>query len=93
MAASSSTSPATTGCAPGCGCYQLAPGGRATPVKNYSATTATGTTVWDGTIHGLPAAPGRYLIGLRLTSRTCNKLQYPTPLTAAAAPADVVTVS
>lgn len=73
--------------------YRLAPGGGATPVKSYSATTETGTSVWNGTIRGLPAPPGRYLIGLKLTSRTCNQLRYPAALSARAAPQAVVTVS
>jgi hypothetical protein len=61
-------------------------------VKSYAATTRTGTSEWNGTrAGGLPAAPGTYLVGLRLwPDSTCNRVQ--SALTPAAAPQAVVTV-
>jgi len=73
--------------------YRVGTGGAVQAVKNFDATTDAGVSVWDGLIHGRPAPRGTYLIGLRLTDRTCNRVQYPTPVTTAAAPHAVVTVS
>jgi hypothetical protein len=73
--------------------YRVGAGGAARPVKSYDATTDAGVSVWDGLIHGQPAPPGTYLIGLKLKDRTCNEVQYPTPPTTAAAPHAVVTVN
>ncbi len=71
--------------------YRTTPGG-AIQVKSYAATSRSGTSAWDGDIHGRPAAAGRYLVGLRLVDRTCNRIQVPVPVTVAAAPQAVVTV-
>lgn len=61
------------------------------PVKSYAATTKGGTSAWNGTLAGGRAAPaGTYLIVLRMTDRTCNRVQ--SPRSAAAAPQAVVTV-
>lgn len=73
--------------------YRLpATGATARPVKTYSATTATGTSAWNGLIAGRPAPPGDYLVGLTLLDRTCNRLAWPATVSAAAAPQAVVTV-
>lgn len=66
--------------------------GRPRAVKRYAATTRAGTSLWNGTLAGgVPAPPGTYLIGLRLSpDRTCNTVQ--SALTATAAPQAVVTV-
>jgi hypothetical protein len=50
-------------------------------VKTYSATTSSGTSVWNGTLtHGRPAPQGTYLVGIRLTDATCNRIRWPTTL-------------
>ncbi len=72
--------------------YRTTSGAGATQVKNYAATSRSGTSSWNGEIHGRPAAAGRYLVGLRLVDRTCNRVQVPVPVTVAAAPQAVVTV-
>ncbi len=72
--------------------YRTTSGAGATQVKNYAATSRSGTSAWDGEVHGRPAAAGRYLVRLRLVDRTCNRVQYPVPVTVAAAPQAVVTV-
>jgi hypothetical protein len=74
--------------------YRLAAaGGRPQLVKTFAATSRSGTSLWDGTLAGgSPAPPGRYLIGLSLVDRTCERVSYPRRLKAAAAPQAVVTV-
>lgn len=71
---------------------RIAGSGAPRVVKSYAATTRTGTSLWNGTLTGgLPAAPGTYLVGVRLwPDRTCNRVQ--SGLTPAAAPQAVVTV-
>jgi hypothetical protein len=60
-------------------------------VKSYAATSVAGHSTWNGTSRGgRPAKPGRYLIALRLTDRTCQTIT--TPETVARAPGAVVTV-
>jgi flagellar hook assembly protein FlgD len=60
-------------------------------VKSFAATAVAGHSTWNGTVRGgRPAPPGRYLIALRLTDRTCQTIT--TPETAAGAPGAVVTV-
>ena len=60
-------------------------------LKNYAATTNAGTTVWNGTLAGgRPAPPGRYLVALTMTDRTCNRIS--SPRSAALAPQAVVSV-
>ena len=73
--------------------YRLGSGGRGRLVKSYAATAKTGTSGWNATVAGgLPAPPGRYLIGLRMLDRTCNPVSWPQPVSAPAAPGAVVTV-
>jgi hypothetical protein len=73
--------------------YRLDAGGRARfPVKNFAATSRNGTSTWDGTIGGLPAAAGMYLVGLRMTDTTCNRIQVPAVVAASAAPNSLVGV-
>ncbi len=71
---------------------RLAGGTRPRLVKQYAATSKAGTSAWNGTLAGgVPAPPGTYLIGLRLSpDKTCNTVQ--SALTRAAAPQAVVTV-
>lgn len=60
-------------------------------VKSYAATAVAGHSTWNGTLQGgRPARPGRYLIALRLTDRTCDTVT--TPQAVARAPQAVVTV-
>ncbi len=40
-------------------------------VKSYAARRG-GSSVWDGTIGGSPAPPGRYSVGLEVTDEACN---------------------
>lgn len=72
--------------------YRLGPGG-AHLVKQYAATSATGSSLWDGRIAGRAAPSGTYLIGLTLKDRTCERIRFPNRVTAAAAPHAVVTVN
>ncbi|MFZ0091289.1 MAG: FlgD immunoglobulin-like domain containing protein [Solirubrobacteraceae bacterium] len=72
--------------------YRLVAGVGAKPVKNYAATTRSGTSVWDGTIRGRPAAAGTYLVGLKLVDRTCDVVRYPKPVAAASAPQAVLAI-
>ena len=61
-------------------------------VKNFAATTRSGSSAWDGTLAGGRSAPsGRYLVAVRVTDQACTTGTSPT--TAAAAPQAVVTVS
>jgi flagellar hook assembly protein FlgD len=61
-------------------------------VKNYAATTMRGVSTWDGTLAGgRSAPPGTYLVAVRLTDRACTTGT--SPVSAAAAPHAVVTVS
>ncbi len=71
---------------------RVAGGSRPQLVKSYAATSKNGTSEWNGTLTGgMPAPPGTYLIGLRLSpDRTCNTVQ--SALTPAAAPQAVITV-
>jgi hypothetical protein len=50
--------------------YRLDRGQRPVLVKTFLA--GGHTTVWDGRIHKQPAAPGTYLIGLKVTDLACN---------------------
>jgi FlgD Ig-like domain len=60
-------------------------------LKNYAATTNAGATAWNGTLAGeRPAPPGRYLVALSMTDRTCDRVS--SPRSAALAPQAVVTV-
>lgn len=60
-------------------------------LKNYAATTDVGATAWNGTLAGeRPAPPGRYLVALSMTDRSCNRVK--SPSTAALAPQAIVTV-
>jgi hypothetical protein len=50
-------------------------------VKTYSATKSSGTSVWDGTLtHRRPAPQGTYLVGMKLTDATCNRIRWPATL-------------
>lgn len=47
-------------------------------VKTYSATTSSGTSVWDGKLkHERPAPPGTYVVGLRFTDASCTVVRWP----------------
>jgi hypothetical protein len=48
-------------------------------VKSYPAR-ASGTATWNGRINGRPAPPGRYLVGLVVTSKACNTGRFPSSL-------------
>jgi flagellar hook assembly protein FlgD len=70
---------------------RLASHGAPRLVKSFAATAVAGHSTWNGTVRGgRPAPPGRYLIALRLTDRTCQTIT--TPETLAGAPGAVVTV-
>ena len=65
---------------------------RRRPVLVKSFLTKGQTAVWNSTIRGHPAAPGRYVIGLEVTDAACNRGFFPAtvhPLAAAAAAAEV----
>jgi FlgD Ig-like domain len=50
-------------------------------VKTYSATTSSGSSLWNGTLtHQRPAPQGTYLIGLKLIDDTCNTIRWPVTL-------------
>jgi flagellar hook assembly protein FlgD len=66
-------------------------GGHTRRVKNYAATSRTGSSTWDGTVAGgKPAPPGTYVVAVRLTDAACTTATSPT--TPSAAPGAVVTV-
>ena len=55
-------------------------------LKNFAATSKSGSSTWDGTLAGgRPAPAGTYLIAVRVTDKACTVGTSPT--TAAAAPA------
>ncbi len=61
--------------------YRASANGTLQLVKTYAATTSSGTSVWDGTLtHRQPAPQGTYLVGLRLTDATCNRIRWPATL-------------
>jgi hypothetical protein len=61
--------------------YRSSASGTLHLVKTYSATTSSGTSVWDGTLtHRRPAPQGTYLVGLQLTDATCNRIRWPATL-------------
>jgi hypothetical protein len=61
--------------------YRSTASGRLHLVKTYSATTSSGTSVWNGTLrHQQPAPRGTYVIGLKLTDATCNQIRWPATL-------------
>lgn len=61
-------------------------------VKNFAATSKSGSSTWDGTLAGgRPAPAGTYLVAVRVTDKACTIGTSPT--TAVAAPHAVVTVS
>ncbi len=57
--------------------YRTGAPGRPRLVKSYGAQDREGRAVWNGMIHGGPAAPGTYLIGLEVTDRACNTGFFP----------------
>ena len=60
-------------------------------VKNFAATTRTGSSTWDGTLRGgKPAPAGTYVMAVRLVDQACTTGT--SPVTAAGAPHAVVTV-
>jgi flagellar hook assembly protein FlgD len=60
-------------------------------VKNFAATTRSGSSTWDGTVRGgRPAPPGTYVIAVRVTDKACTTGT--SPLSADGAPHAVVTV-
>jgi hypothetical protein len=61
--------------------YRVSASGRLQLVKTYFATTSSGTSVWNGKLaHERPAPPGTYLVGLKLTDATCNRIRWPATL-------------
>lgn len=67
-------------------------GGTVRQLKNFAATSKSGSSTWDGTLAGgRPAPAGTYLVAVRVTDRACTTGTSPT--TVAAAPRAVVTVS
>lgn len=48
-------------------------------VKSFASRRGS-TSTWDGTIGGLPAPPGTYLVGLKVTDRACNTGSFPPEL-------------
>jgi hypothetical protein len=72
--------------------FRVRPGRPLQQVKNFAATTRTGSTTWDGTLRGgRPAPPGTYLMAVRVIDKACTTGT--SPLSAAGAPHAVVTVS
>jgi hypothetical protein len=69
--------------------YRVGPAGPR-QVKSYAATSRAGSSVWNGTIGGRPAAPGTYLVAVAVTNKACTTGR--SPATVAAAPQAVVTV-
>ena len=60
-------------------------------VKNFAATSKSGSSTWDGTLAGgRPAPSGSYLVAVRVTDKACTIGTSPT--TVAGAPHAVVTV-
>ena len=58
--------------------YRSSAGGTLQLVKTYAATTSSGTSLWNGTLtHQRRAPQGTYLVGLRLTDATCNRVRWP----------------
>ena len=45
-------------------------------VKSFTSRRGSSST-WDGTIGGLPAPQGTYLVGLEVTDRACNTGKFP----------------
>lgn len=70
--------------------YRVGPSGPR-QVKSYSATSRSGVSVWDGTIGGRPVPAGTYVVGVHVTNRACTTGA--SPVTVAAAPHAVITVS
>ena len=61
--------------------YRASASGRLHLVKTYSATTSSGTSVWNGTLtHQRPAPPGTYVVGLRFTDASCTVIRWPASL-------------
>jgi hypothetical protein len=61
--------------------YRTGTTGRLHLAKTYDATKSNGTSVWDGTLtHRQPAPQGTYLVGIRLTDATCNRVRWPATL-------------
>ena len=61
--------------------YRVSAGGRLHLVKTYSATTSSGTSVWNGTLrHQRPAPPGTYVVGLRFSDASCTVVRWPASL-------------
>ncbi len=46
-------------------------------VKSFGTPAGVSQAVWDGRIHGRPAAPGSYLVGLEVTDQACNTAYFP----------------
>ena len=46
-------------------------------VKSFRTSGGARSAVWDGKIHGRPAPPGTYLVGLEVTDRACNTGRFP----------------
>jgi hypothetical protein len=56
--------------------YRLTPS-RARLVKSFITPWHGHSALWDGLISRRPPAPGRYLIGLRVTDLACNTGEFP----------------
>ncbi len=61
--------------------YRASASGALQLVKTYSATTSSGTSIWNGTLtHQRRAPAGTILVGLQLTDATCNRIRWPATL-------------
>ncbi len=71
--------------------FRIRPGRPPEQVKNFAATTRSGSSAWDGTLSGgRPAPSGTYLIAVRVIDKACTTGT--SPVSAAGAPHAVVTV-
>jgi hypothetical protein len=48
-------------------------------VDSYPIPNGVQHATWDGKIHGTPAPPGTYTIGIEVTDRACNVGSFPAP--------------
>jgi hypothetical protein len=72
--------------------YRLARGGSARLVASFAARAGAHAATWDGLLGGRPAAPGVYLIGVRVINAACTTGVFPpslAPLPAGAARSEV----
>lgn len=59
--------------------YRTTAAGGKRLVDSYSIPDGVQHASWDGKIHGTPAPPGTYTIGIEATDRACNVGTFPAP--------------